>query len=56
MRLPKTKYDEVWLKELIAVAIEEMERPSEGPFARDLGLVEFVLAWADECAEVVWKN
>ena len=54
MRLPRTKHDELWLKACVMIIIEEMERPAEGPLARDIGLVEFAAYWADECAEVTW--
>lgn len=55
MKLPRTKTDELWLKAVAKVAIEEIEKPADGPLAcRDMGLVEFALYWMDECAEVVW--
>lgn len=56
MKLPKTKADELWLRACAKVAIEEAERPEDGMFARDLGLIEFALLWLDECAEVVWNK
>lgn len=54
MKLPRTKHDLKWLQALLAVVVEEMERGPEGPWARDLGLVEFCVFWMDESAEVLW--
>lgn len=47
MRLPRTPWDELWLKATALVAIEAME-------VGDYELVQFALIWMDECAEVVW--
>lgn len=54
MKLPKTVHDELWLKACVKIIVEEMERPADGPFARDIGLVEFAAYWVDELAEVTW--
>lgn len=51
----RTEDDELWLRACVKIAIEEMEKSEEGIFVRDLGLVQFVLFLADECAEVVWS-
>ena len=52
MKLPKTKSDRLWMMALMKVAIEEAETPC---VFQDVELMEFVLLWTDELAEVLWS-